>query len=81
MITIDNWLIYGASGYTARLTIEEALKRGHQPILAGRNEATVLPVAEEFKLPYRIFPTDNPHQIAQHLDQVGVVLNCAGPFD
>ncbi len=81
MITIDNWLIYGASGYTAKLIIDEAIKRGHQPILAGRSETTVLPTAEAYKLPYRIFPSGNAHQISQHLDDVGVVLNCAGPFE
>lgn len=31
------WLLYGAYGYTGRLLLEEALRRGHRPILAGRD--------------------------------------------
>lgn len=33
------WLLYGAYGFTGRLLVEEALVRGHRPILAGRNRA------------------------------------------
>jgi short subunit dehydrogenase-like uncharacterized protein len=33
----DDWLLYGAYGYTGRLLTEEAFRRGHRPILAGRN--------------------------------------------
>ena len=79
----QSWLIYGASGYTAGLIIEEAVSRGHQPILAGRDEKTVLPVAKKFELNYRIFSCDGEyaeHAISQHLQDVAVVLNCAGPF-
>jgi short subunit dehydrogenase-like uncharacterized protein len=32
------WLVYGSNGYTATLVIEEALKRGHKPVIAGRSE-------------------------------------------
>ena len=30
-------MIYGAGGYSAQLIIEELLKKGIRPILAGRN--------------------------------------------
>ena len=33
----DDWLLYGAYGYTGRLLTGEAFRRGHRPILAGRN--------------------------------------------
>ncbi len=32
------WLIYGAYGYTGRLLVAEALRRGHRPVLAGRKQ-------------------------------------------
>ena len=30
------WLLYGAYGYTGELIAEEAIARGHRPVLAGR---------------------------------------------
>ena len=41
-----NWMIYGANGYTGRLVVDEAIKRGLTPILAGRSES-VKAFAEE----------------------------------
>ncbi len=32
-----SWMLYGATGYTGTLIAEEAVRRGHRPILAGRN--------------------------------------------
>ena len=39
MSTLANstWMIYGAYGYTGRLIVEESVRRGYKPILAGRN--------------------------------------------
>ena len=31
------WMIYGANGFSAMLAIEESLKRGLKPVLAGRS--------------------------------------------
>ncbi len=33
------WMIYGAAGTTGTLIAEEAIRRGHQPMLAGRSAA------------------------------------------
>ncbi len=35
------FLIYGANGYTGRLLVEEALRRGQRPLLGGRNAKAV----------------------------------------
>ena len=78
---LTNWLIYGANGYTAELIIDEAIKRGHQPILAARNEAKLIPFAKKYQLKYRVFSCANSYQIEQALDGISVVLNCAGPFE
>lgn len=29
-----DWMIYGATGYTGVLVAEEAVRRGHKPLLA-----------------------------------------------
>ncbi|WBU54406.1 trans-acting enoyl reductase family protein [Paracoccus sp. SCSIO 75233] len=72
-----NLMIYGAYGYTGELIVRAAVERGHQPIIAGRSEGKLLPLAEELLLDYRAF---NAEDAAEHLADVGTVLNCAGPF-
>lgn len=79
-MTIKQWMIYGANGYTGKLIAQEAVRRGHQPILAGRNEEAILTLAAELDLPYRIFDLSHTHKVKQQLDDVGLVLHCAGPF-
>ena len=44
------WLLYGASGYTGRMIAEEAVRRGHRPVLAGRSAERVRPLAESLGL-------------------------------
>jgi short subunit dehydrogenase-like uncharacterized protein len=37
--TRPDWMLYGAYGTTGRVILDEALRRGHRPILAGRDGA------------------------------------------
>lgn len=76
----QDWLLYGANGYTGELIAEEAKRRGLQPVLAGRREATVRPLAEKLGLPWRAFALDDPTVIARELRPFQAVLLCAGPF-
>jgi len=69
------FLIYGANGYTGELIAREAVRRGHKPILAGRNAEKLGALAKELGLESRAFPLDKPQ-----LDGVDAVLHCAGPF-
>jgi len=75
-----NWMIYGANGYTGRLTAAEAVRRGMQPVLAGRSEASVSPLATELGLEYRVFSLDDPTGLRQAISGMKLVLHCAGPF-
>lgn len=77
------WLLYGAYGYTGRLLLEEALRRGHRPILAGRDRDRLEEVRREAgagDLPIRAFPLDDPAALREGLAGVGTVLHAAGPF-
>ena len=76
----DDILIYGANGYTAGLIIERAVGAGAVPVLAGRTEAKLRPLAERFGLPLRVFPVDDAYAVASNLHGIRVVINCAGPF-
>lgn len=77
---MSNWMLYGAYGYTGKLITAEAIKRGHQPLLAGRNEAKLKSFADQYNLPYVAFDLDNPVEIGKHLEQVDLVLHAAGPL-
>jgi short subunit dehydrogenase-like uncharacterized protein len=74
------WMIYGANGYTGRLIVKEAQKRGMQPILAGRNGATIGAMAADTGFDSHVFDLDDKAAVSRALDGVSVVLHCAGPF-
>lgn len=73
------WMIYGANGYTGRLIAQEARARGLSPVLAGRS-AEVETLAGELGFAHRRFDLDDPDAVRAGLDDVGLVLHCAGPF-
>lgn len=74
------WMIYGANGYTGLLMVEEALRRGLRPVLAGRSRAAIEPLAQRFGLPARVFSLDDGDATAMGIRGMGLVLHCAGPF-
>ncbi|MFA7693414.1 MAG: NAD(P)H-binding protein [Candidatus Hydrogenedentes bacterium] len=74
------FMIYGANGYTGKHCALEALERGMRPILAGRNKEAVEALAAELNLAQRIFNLSDTVASARALEDVTLVLNCAGPF-
>ena len=76
----QTFLVYGAYGYTGDLIAREAVRRGLSPILAGRREDSLLPLAEELGLDWRAFTLDDPQALRAGLEGVAAVLHCAGPF-
>lgn len=74
-------MIYGATGYTGTLLVEEAVRRGLRPILAGRNAEKLKGLAERFGLSdTRCFSLNDPGAIKQGLSGVGCMLHAAGPY-
>lgn len=73
-------MLYGAYGYTGEIIAREAARRGLTPILAGRDAAKVQALADEFGLPHRAFGLDDAASVRRNLDDVALVLHCAGPF-
>ena len=74
------WMVYGANGYSGHLIVRMAVDQGLKPIVAGRNEQQITKIAEDFGLEKRIFSLDDVDEIAKHLQDIEVVLHCAGPF-
>ena len=73
-------MIYGANGYTGRMMVEEAVRRGLRPVLAGRSADALQAIAAPHGLPVRAFALDNPQALHTGLNGIGLVLHCAGPF-
>ncbi|MFW5691635.1 MAG: saccharopine dehydrogenase family protein [Chloroflexota bacterium] len=76
------WMIYGATGYTGKLLVAEAVKRGYRPVIAGRSAEKLKAIAAPHGLAWQAFPVDNVVAVADALRQaeVRLVLHAAGPF-
>ena len=77
---MKSWMIYGANGTMGRLIAAEARRRGYMPVLAGRADEALLNLADQYDLPYRVFSLTHQKVIRDQLQDVALVLNCAGPF-
>jgi len=77
---MPNFLIYGANGYTGELITRFAVERGMRPIVAGRSEAAIKALAEKHGLVHRVFSLDETEKLDAALNEVAMVLHCAGPF-
>ncbi|MFT3924921.1 MAG: saccharopine dehydrogenase NADP-binding domain-containing protein [Myxococcales bacterium] len=73
-------MIYGANGYTGELLAEEAIKRGHRPVLAGRSEHKLKPLAQRLGLPWAAFDLNDAAAVRRGLEGMRLVLHAAGPF-
>ena len=77
---MGNWLLYGAYGYTGQLLAEEAVRRGHRPVLAGRNEAKLVALGRQMNLPWQAFDLSDPVRTAAIVAKFDAVMHAAGPF-
>ncbi len=77
---MTRWLLYGANGYTGELIADEAVKRGHDPVLAGRTESKIALIAHRLNLDYMIFHLDDVNTIAEAVADLDLVVHAAGPF-
>lgn len=74
------YLIYGSNGYTGNLIAKRAQNQGHHPILAGRSARKVSAQAERLSLDHRVFELGDQDALDRALNEVAVVLHCAGPY-
>ena len=76
----NQFLLYGANGYTGKLIAKLSSTYNLQPILAGRTEANIKPLADELQLPYLIIDLNNKAELETALSTVKLVLHAAGPY-
>jgi short subunit dehydrogenase-like uncharacterized protein len=74
-------MVYGATGHTGCFVVDELLRRGLTPALAGRSAERLAAVAPRHAaLDHRVVGLDDPDLLRKAVADVGVVVNCAGPF-
>ncbi|MEJ7586543.1 MAG: saccharopine dehydrogenase NADP-binding domain-containing protein [Ferruginibacter sp.] len=76
----NQFLLYGANGYTGRLIAQLASTLDLHPVLAGRNRKAIQQLSEELLLPYRIIALEDRTGLQNALDDIKLVLHAAGPF-
>jgi len=79
---MKNVAIYGASGHTGELVAAELVRRGHAPMLMGRNGPALDRVAERLGGKARVAVADvgDPSALQSALAGIDVLVNCAGPL-
>ncbi|GAB3243946.1 saccharopine dehydrogenase family protein [Nocardioides dilutus] len=82
MHATERVLVYGATGHTGRFVIDELLRRGLTPVLAGRSAERLAAVDPRYAaLDRRVARSDDDHDVLREAAAgVGAVINCAGPF-
>jgi len=73
-------MLYGAYGSTGRLILDEALRRGHRPVLAGRDSAQLSALGQATGLNALHLPLDHGPELREALSRVNGVVLAAGPF-
>jgi short subunit dehydrogenase-like uncharacterized protein len=76
----NNVLLYGANGYTAQLILDYLPQYNLPIIVSGRNEVTIKAISEQYKLAYKIIDLNNINQLEEGLEDIKLVIHCAGPF-
>jgi short subunit dehydrogenase-like uncharacterized protein len=74
-------VVFGATGYTGRLTAERLVAQGERPLLAGRSEQRVGELAARLGgLEHRVADVDRPETVGALLEPGDVLLSTVGPF-
>jgi short subunit dehydrogenase-like uncharacterized protein len=74
-------LLFGATGYTGRLTAHALADRDANFAIAGRNRAKLESLARETKDPeIRVASVGDTDSLVEALDGARVLISCVGPF-
>jgi short subunit dehydrogenase-like uncharacterized protein len=74
-------VLFGATGYTGRLTAEALVRRGSRPVLAARNPASLEKLASDLGgLERAVADVARPETVRELVDRGDVLLTTVGPF-
>jgi short subunit dehydrogenase-like uncharacterized protein len=75
------FVLFGATGYTGRLTAEALARRGARPVLAARDPAKVERLAAELGgLEWATADVERPETVRRLVERGDVLLTTVGPF-
>jgi short subunit dehydrogenase-like uncharacterized protein len=77
---MHTWLLYGAYGFTGKLIVAEAVRRGQRPVLAGRDPVRLAELANAYGLEWFALDLDYPARLQEAVGRYDLVLHVAGPF-
>jgi len=80
MNKLKKWIIYGATGETGRRIVEQAIKRGHRPLIAGRSEKKLAILGDKHGLQWKVLKLDKPQELLDCLRHYDLIINAANPF-
>jgi short subunit dehydrogenase-like uncharacterized protein len=73
-------VVFGATGFTGRLVAERLAAGGADPVLAGRNEASVRELAERLGVSWRVADVMRQNSVFSLLEPGDVLVTTVGPF-
>src|SRR5918993_1491363 len=74
-------VIFGATGYTGRLTAERLVAQGAEPVLAGRSEQKLRSLSERLGgLPWEVADVERAGSVAGLVERGDVLVSTVGPF-
>ena len=75
-------VVFGATGYTGRLTAEALVRRGQRPVLAARNPARLADLASALGggLETRVADVAEPETVNALVERGDVMVATVGPF-
>jgi short subunit dehydrogenase-like uncharacterized protein len=76
----SNWMLYGAYGRTGRQILDDALRRGHRPLLAGRDPVQLRALGDATGLDTVRVALEDGAALRTALSGVKGVLLAAGPY-
>ena len=74
------WMIYGAYGFTGQLLVAEAVRRGHRPVLGGRDATKLAALAAAHDLEWIALGLDDAAALTRTAERFDLVFHAAGPF-
>ncbi len=77
----NSFLLYGANGYTGELIARFARQYNLRPILAGRREEALAPLAAKLGFPFKVIDLNDAPSLQAAVKEVKLVLHAAGPFE
>lgn len=75
-------VVFGATGYTGKLTAEALLRRGQRPVLAARSASKLAELAGELggDLDVKVADVTRPETVAALVEEGDVMVATVGPF-